>query len=601
MIEVSSLASVLPRVSRSSVLFGLRASLLAAVFGTLGTAAHAQSEVQLPTIQVDSARETGTGPVQGYVAKQSVTATKTDTPVLEIPQTISVITKDQIASQQAQNLVEALRYTPAMTTDLYGANSLFDAVWVRGFQAQQYLDGLKLPFDPGSQFATPRIEPYGLERFEVLKGPSSGLYGQTNPGGFMNMVSKRPTSTPQYEVEGTFGSFDRFQGAFDLGGPADKNGEFLYRLVGLGRDSNTQIDFAQDNKLFIAPSFTWRPTGDTSFTLLTGYQKIDNKGYQQYVPAQGSLLPNPNGKIPYSRYVGEPSVDGYRHEQWMIGYAFAHRFNDVLQFRQNARFFSAQNDVTAVRSEGLQADLRTLNRSINYVASDTRNIAIDNQLQEDFRTGPLAHKVLVGFDYLNVQSHTDYRFAFISPLDVFNPVYGAGAIPTAAALTPFFLRDDTQKQAGVYIQDQIKWDRFTLSLTGRQDWASSESKNLGTRVTTSRDDKAFTGRAGLTYLFDFGLAPFASYSTSFIPVGGTDFTGNTYKPTTGEGFEAGLKYQPTGMNLLLTAVPIDHFELSFHVRAGGMSVGLPRGAPPSAQRAIIAISSALNDGSFLNF
>src|SRR5262249_1563296 len=143
------------------------------------------------------------------------------------------------------------------------------------------------------------------------------------------------------------GSFDRFQGAFDIGGPIDKNGDFLYRLVGLGRQSDTQTDFMQDNKLFIAPSFTWRPSNDTSLTILSQYQKIENKGYQQYVPGQVSFLPNPNGSIPYSRYLGEPGPDGLNLEQSSIGYAFEHRFNDVIQVRQNLRYTDVSNDLAA--------------------------------------------------------------------------------------------------------------------------------------------------------------------------------------------------------------------------------------------------------------
>ncbi len=123
------------------------------------------------------------------------------------------------------------------------------------------------------------------------------------------------------------------QGAFDIGGPADQNGEFLYRLVGLARDSNTQTDFMTDNKIFFAPSLTWRPTADTSFTILSQYSKIDNKGYQQYVPGQVSFLPNPNGHVPYSRYIGEPGPHGFKLEQWSVGYEFVHRFDNNLQLR----------------------------------------------------------------------------------------------------------------------------------------------------------------------------------------------------------------------------------------------------------------------------
>jgi iron complex outermembrane receptor protein len=503
--------------------------------------------------------ERADGPVNGYLASRSATGTKTDTPLLETPQSISIVTRDQITAQQAQTVAEALRYTPGVSLDAFSANTFFDSVKIRGFDAPRYLDGLRLPVDPGSQFAYPRIETYGLERLEVLKGPSSGLYGQTEPGGLLNMISKRPTPTPQYAVEGQFGSFDRFQGAFDIGGPIDKRGEFLYRIVGLGRKSDSQIDFVQDNKLFIAPSLTWRPTNDTTFTLLTHYQNVDNKGFQQYVPGQGSLLPNPNGRIPYSRYLGEPGIDGFKLEQGAVGYAFEHRFNSVLQFRQNVRYTAVKNDLTAVRDEGLLPDLRTANRSINYVVSDSQNIALDNQLQADLATGPFTHKVLFGVDYIKTKSNSDYRFAFVSPIDVFAPVYGA-PVPSRASLPPFVKVASDQDQIGVYLQDQIKFDRFTLSLTGRQDRATVQNVSAGAFPppgATQREDSATTGRVGLSYLFDAGLAPYVSYSTSFVPLAGTDLAGNTFKPTTGEGKEIGVKFKPLGSNLMVTAAWFD--------------------------------------------
>ncbi len=493
------------------------------------------------------------GPGVGYVASRSVTGTKTDTSLLETPQAISVVTRQQIEDQGAQTVSEALRYTPGLSLDLYGVTAFYDWIKIRGFDAPSYLDGLRLPAD-ATTFAVARIEPYGLDRLEVLKGPSSGLYGLSDPGGLLNMTSKRPTATPHYEVVGTFGSFDRFQGAFDIGGPIDKNGEFLYRLVGLARDSNTQIDHVQDNKLFIAPSLTWRPTTDTSFTVLAQYQKVDNRGYQQYVPGQVSLLPSVLGPVPYSRYIGEPSVDRYNLEHASIGYALEHRFNDIFQFRQNVRYMDVSNNLASVRSEGMLTD-RLVSRSYNYVQARAQSVAIDNQFQADVQTGLFTHKVLVGLDYFYQVGMTDYRTAGISPLDAYAPVYGVTAIPSFNSLIPFIARDDRLSQAGVYVQDQIKFDRFTLSLTGRQDFVTTSYVSSGfypPAGVSGRNDSATTGRVGLSYLFDFGLAPYVSYSTSFVPNLGGDSTGNSFKPTTGEGKEIGLKFNPIGTNLMFT-------------------------------------------------
>jgi len=511
-----------------------------------------QQVVSQPTGQ-GGAGERGLGPVTGYLAQQSVTGSKTDTPILEIPQSISVVTQDQIAAQGAQSVNDALEYTPGVSLQSFGSNTFFDLFKLRGFDVPRYLDGLRLPMD-NTTFAVPRIETYGLERLEVLKGPSSGLYGQSDPGGIVNMISKRPQATPHSSVEGTFGSFNRFQGAFDIGGPVDPKGEFLYRIVGLGRQSDTQTDFMKDNKLYIAPSLTWRPTADTSLTILSQYSKIDNKGYQQYVPGQVTFLPNPNGRVPYSRYLGEPGLDGFNLEQASIGYEFNHRFDNNLQFRQNFRFFDVSNNLAATRSEGMLSD-RLVARTYNYVRAHAQNYTLDNQLQADFRTGPLVHKVLAGFDYMNLKSSTDYRSAGIAPIDAYAPVYGA-AVPSFNSLSPFILRDDKQSQAGLYLQDQIKLDRWTLSLTGRQDWVNTEFTSFAVFPPAGnyvRNDSAQTGRVGLNYLFDFGLAPYVSYGTSFTPNLGADQFGNTFKPTTGEGKEIGLKFKPNGMNLMITA------------------------------------------------
>ena len=314
----------------------------------------------------------------------------------------------------------------------------------------------------------------------------------------------------------------------------------------------------QDNKLFIAPSLTWRPTMDTTFTVLSHYQKVENKGYQQYIPGQVSFLPNPNGRIPYSRYLGVPGPDGYNLEQFAVGYAFEHRFDNNLQFRQNLRYTNVDNDLASVRTEGMVTD-RLVARTYNYVKANAKNLALDNQIQADFATGPLVHKVLAGFDYFDLRAYTDYRSAGIAPIDAYAPVYNTAA-PPFASLPPFILRTDQQKQAGIYLQDQVKLDRWTLTLTGRRDQARTEFDSQAFYPLAghyTRDDAATTGRVGLNYLFDIGLSPYANYSTSFTPNLGADLAGNSFKPTTGEGAEVGVKFKPVGSNFMVTAAAFE--------------------------------------------
>ena len=298
---------------------------------------------------------------------------------------------------------------------------------------------------------------------------------------------------------------------------------------------------------------------DTSFTILSHYQLIDNKGYQQYVTGQTTLLPNPNGRQARSTYLGEPGADGYRLEQKAIGYAFEHRFDNSVQFRQNFRYTEATQDLHSIRTEGMLGNNLVL-RSYDYVRASTRNVALDNQFQADFRTGPLIHKVLAGFDYLHMNADSEFRVTYaFPPIDAYNPVYGA-AVPSFDSLAPFIKRSDSQNQAGFYLQDQVKLDRFTLTMSGRQDVVSTAFTSAAfypPAGTYSRHDTAQTGRIGLNYLFDFGLSPYVSYSTSFTPNLGADASGNSFKPTTGESAEIGVKYQPLGTNLMLTAAYFD--------------------------------------------
>ncbi|MFD0987385.1 TonB-dependent siderophore receptor [Methyloligella solikamskensis] len=515
--------------------------------------AVAESEADLQTSASDGA-ESAWGPVDGMVATRSATGIKTDTPIVEIPQSISVITAEQIEEQGSQTIAQALRYTPGVEAELWGGGFVYDEARIRGFEPLNYLDGLAVPLN--QRWATPRIEPYGMERIEVLKGPSSVLYGQNSPGGIINMVSKRPTAEPFGEVVLQTGSYERLQGAFDIGGPVDKQGKFRYRMTALGRDADTVVDFSEDNEVYLAPSFEWRPSDDTSITLLTSYGKDEASFPYQFVPGQGTLLPNPNGgRLPRSRYFGDPEYDGFEREQWWVGYVAEHRVNESIQLRQNLRYTEVDMNLKALRAEGLQPDLRTLNRTAFQLESDAQNFAIDNQAQFDFNTSVLEHTVLLGVDYSNT-SGSQYVGAQPSAMtiDIYAPKYGG--VPD---FTFFSLYDNdlNLEQAGAYAQDQITLNNWRLTLGMRHDWAKTRFDSRVTNSVTKLDDEAFSWRAGLSYLFDNGLAPYASYSTSFQPQVGVDVYGDPFDPTTGEQYEAGIKYQPPGMDALFTFAAFD--------------------------------------------
>jgi len=241
--------------------------------------------------------ESAYGPVDGYVATRSATGTKTDTPILEIPQTINVVTAEQVQTQGARNLTQALRYTPGLNVAGFtDRNAIADEITSRGFAPTPlYLDGAYLPY-AGSLGGAPQIDPYTLERIEVLKGPSSVLYGQNQPGGIINMVSKRPTTEQRSQVKLGAGSYDRVNGAFDTSGPIDDQKEFTYRIVGVGKKGGQQVDHTHSERMLLAPSLTWTPNDDTSLTLLAQIQRDDGLEDYQALPMIGSLKRGPNGE-----------------------------------------------------------------------------------------------------------------------------------------------------------------------------------------------------------------------------------------------------------------------------------------------------------------
>lgn len=519
--------------------------LVAALILALPAHADATSDAQR-----QSATTLDTVQVTAPIAKESDSVTKTSTPIVEIPQSVSVVTAEQMSRRGIQGIEEAVWYTAGAQGGGYGPDSRSDWLLVRGFTPARYLDGLALPAGSGTSIT--RIEPYGLERLEVLKGPSSVVYGAMPPGGMVNMISKRPTAQPLHEVGVEVGSFDLREGTFDFGGPLNDAGTWLYRVTGLARNSDTMTDYIKDDRYYLAPALTWKPDNTTSLTVLGRFQKAETASGAGFLPASGTLLPNPNGKIPRNRFTGEPGQNDYDKQLASIGYEFHHDFASGVAFNQNLRYGSADvdNNGANVGAFGLLADQRTLVRYLFPNENHTKTFGVDNNLQYVLDDGTVQHTFLAGIDYR--RANDDYASAFdfnAPPLDIFDPVYGAPVtVPAYTSHT-----QQVQSQLGVYLQDQIKLGHWGLTLGGRQDHVNTRTDDVLGGSRASQTDHAFSGRVGISYLADNGLAPYVSWSHSFQPTIGSDFAGRAFKPTTGDQYEAGLKYQPAGGNGLLTA------------------------------------------------
>lgn len=505
--------------------------------------------IQLGTVTVEGTgiddgappAQTATGHVRGYVATHAASATKSNTPILTTPQAISVVTSDQIRAQGAQSVPQALRYSSGVQAEQRGVNTDGEEyVYGRGFRLEEYLDGLILP-DVGYNIAS--YEPYTLERIEVLHGPASVLYGQAYPGGIVNLVSKLPGDTPVHEVQIGGGSYGRIQGGFDLGDRLSDSVD--YRVTGLARSSGSQIDHIRTERYAIAPSLKIKLDADTDLTLLANAQYDPKAGFYNFVPSQGTVTVNPNGRIPTSLDVGDPTYDRHSRMQWGGGYKLEHRIGETWVLRQNLRYTHIEDKLDALLAYGLGADQVTLNRYGFINHESLGQIALDNQAQAKFSTGALSHTVIVGLDYRKIDYTQSYGFNFAAPaLNVFAPSYGVNLSAPAYSGIDVVGQD----QLGLYAQDQIHAGRLDVLAGLRQDWAGSTDHEMVGGTTTRQVDQKLTWRVGAVYSLPFGLSPYVSYATSFQPTIGVAYNGATFKPTTGQQVEAGLKYQPQGFN-----------------------------------------------------
>jgi iron complex outermembrane receptor protein len=545
--RLSSSAAKQGRIHVSGV-----AMTIAAALGTLATpafSAAAKEETITVVGSSQSQQESAWGPVGTYVAKHSATGTKTDTPIEKNPQSVSVVTREEMDMRQPETVKGALAYSPGVYASR-GSSNTYDSVAIRGFPAvntNQYLDGLRLQ---GDNYSEASIDPYFLERAELLRGPVSVLYGKSSPGGLVAMVSKRPTTEPLHEIQFKMGTDNLFQTGFDFSDALDDNGVYSYRLTGLAKDSDAQQNMAKEKRYAIAPSFSWRPDDKTNFTLLANIQNDPYTGYYGWLPKQGTLIPLPDGsKLPTDFNEGEASNYTSR-KQRMIGYSFEHAFNDTWAVRQNLRYMQLETDLKSIYGSGVSAATpTTINRAYVQSKEHLNSFSVDTQAQAKLKTGDIDHTLLFGVDYMRMRNDINSGFGTADGLSMTNPQYGNDGY----AITFPYNYLNRQEQTGLYVQEQGEWNQWVLTLGGRYDWAKTSAYNRNAGTTDEQTDGQFTWRGGLNYLFENGITPYFSYSQSFEPNLGTTAGGSTFKPSIGKQYEAGVKYVPKDRPIVLTA------------------------------------------------
>lgn len=482
------------------------------------------------------------GPVvvtaERYVSTEGSSASKSDIPLVEMPQSVSVVSRDMIDLLNWTSLNESVRYSAGATGEAFGPDERYDWLQIRGFDPVQFIDGVQAPIGSVNNTGT---DLYGSESVEVLKGPAAVLYGQSPPGGIVNMVSRRPQDGRGGELEVQAGEYNMWQVAGDLtGSMSDRTSG---RITALYRDRETQVDFLTSKRLFISPAVKFAIGEDTELTLLANYQDDDLENQTTgFLPIQGTMLPNPNGKVPVGRNLGETGYNFFKREQWSAGYDFSHRFNDRFSIQQNLKYFDVKVDSRAVFGAGLvdndfdgvPDDFRTVNRFDFPFNERIDSLSVDTRLALELGSGgSIEQSLLFGIDYRDYDGYSEFGFGVAPAIDLFDPVYDA-VIPPA---TIFPSIDETREQIGAYFQDHIKMGRFILTLNGRNDWVERDP-TVGDAV----DDEEFTYRVGANYVFDNGFAPYVQTATSFQPVTGATFAGEPFEPTSGDQIEAGIKY-----------------------------------------------------------
>lgn len=514
-------------------------------------AQDAPQETDATTLQAVEVK----GQVEGYVTGRSGVM-KTDAPLNEIPQSITVISKEQIRDQNAQTMQEVLRYTAGVRSEMYGLDNRGDWFTLRGgSEGSVLLDGLRVPLT--GWYGVVRNEPYAFERIEVLRGPASVIAGQNGPGGVVNLVSKRPQETAQREISVQVGNNSHRQIALDLTGPMNTDGTLSYRVVALGKDSGTQVDHADDKRTFIAPSLTWKPNSGTTLTAYAEYQKDETGNTNAFFPIAGTLTAAPNGKIPYDTFISEPDWDYYGGTRKRAGYEFEQKLGDNWTLRHHLRHDDINGMMRTmyaawwegfVDATGAPDPNGTYLNRYWYFTDDTARINNADLLFEgDLSFGRTRHTLLVGVDAMNSRSRqVSWGDGLATPLDVYNPVYGTFPLP-AYTDTPATDTYTRVRNIGVLVQDQIKFDdRWVLVAGLRHDRAKTDTLVAyeGTQTPSRSEDSATSKNLGLVYLADGGWSPYASYSESFEPVAGTDFFGNAFEPKRGKQAEVGVKWSP---------------------------------------------------------
>ncbi|RMC37550.1 TonB-dependent siderophore receptor [Paracoccus alkanivorans] len=516
----------------------------------LATAAVAQDDqnvIVLDPIVLTATTDTTAAP-EGYVANHAQIATKSDTPLAETQQSLSVVTNQQIRDQGAENLGQALSYTSGVLGQPFGADARFNNPTFRGFSAEsaQYVNGLR----QFRYFGALSYETYGMQQVEVLRGPSSSLYGAGSPAGIINQIQKRAQSADFGEIGIGYDSNQSAQLFFDVNRTASE--ALSWRLTGIARDDSTQIEDLTNKRGYLAGAVRWNPGDGTTIDFLASYTK-DSPIPPTGVPVALALNPDVDHDYLRELYTGQKNWDDSDRKMWNLGVEVSHELDNGWTLSQGFRYEKLDWEYKGTYARDMvEGNPDVFTRGSSHQIEESDAISLDTRLSGEVVTGQATHQILVGVDVLKYEADESSHFGSAPDLNWRDPdYYGPDPVftgePSAGSIT--------FKQVGLYVQDEIAYNNWRGSFGLRYDWVEQTGSQYGNPAEFK--DNKLTGRAGLSYVFANGVMPYVSYATSYDPETGLDINEDMLKPTEGRQWEIGVKYQPTAFDGLITASVYD--------------------------------------------
>jgi len=480
-----------------------------------------------------------------YYVPEASTATRTEAPLRDIPQSIQVIPRQVLEDAQVVRLNEVAGFVSGVQplTGYGGLSS--NQVFIRGFQQGTNLrNGFR---DFG--FLSPR-DVANIEQVEVLKGPASVLYGAFEPGGVVNTITEQPLFEPAYELGMTVGSYSFYRPTVDLTGPLNEDRSLRYRLNLAYENAGSFRDFTNSESFFVAPTLAWDISDRTRLTTELEYQNYDYT-FDRVFRGEPEFL-----ELPISRFLGEPDFNNATVNAFRGGYRLEHDFSDNWQFRQGLSVILSDIDVREVNLRPLEADRRTLPRRASRSDETQQNYQLQTEFIGEFQTGSIEHELLLGLDLSRLFFAFDFFSAPLDSIDILDPVYGA----QPGTFSPNFAEEQGNNTLGFYVQDLVELaPNLKILVGGRLDWSDIFYRDRITGDTLNEfSEVAFSPRAGIVYQPADSTSLYFNWSRSFNPqIFGRSRTDEPFEPEQGQQFEIGVKQEFLDGRLAATVALFD--------------------------------------------